>query len=234
MRSFGRVLLVAAASLGSALAQDAEQIMERVRIGATLQHNDLEGKIRKRGTPDTSVALFLKGKNIQFQYSQNGGAWQIFHMRLGRGQYDLFEIVGGKTRGFPGSKLAQPIAGSDLTYEDLSMRFLYWPNPSIEGEEKVGVFDCWKIRVDNPGGGGAYRTMYVWVSKKHGAFVKVQGFDRNGDIVKEFKVEDVMKLKDGSYTLRKMEVASYARKRVSGRSELSFEPPTKPKLRGPR
>jgi hypothetical protein len=220
-----------------AFAQDAKQIMERTRMGAKLQHNDLQGKLTKRGMPDCPVYLFLRGENIQFWCDvPQGGKWErkSFHLRMGDDKPELFENMGGKQRRFARDKIAQPIAGSDLTYEDLSMRFLYWPNPSIEAEEKVGLFDCWKIRVDNPGNDGAYRTVYVWVSKKHGAFVKVQGFDRRGNIVKEFKVEDVMKLKDGSYTLRKMEVASYANKRVSGRSELTFESPTRPSLKGPR
>lgn len=229
--------LIAALSLAIALicpafSQSAEQMMERARIGATLQNADLNGKISGPGGK-TDVALFLKGKNIQFQFLQNK-QWVPFHLRLGDDQFDLFEFRNGKTLRFPSEKLMQPIAGSDITYEDLSFRFLYWPNPKLEGSERVGPHDCWKIRVNNPGGKGAYALTYVWVHKEYGAFMKVEGFDRSGKRIKRFEVESVMKLKDGNYTLRKMQVSTMNGDRAASNSYLTFDKPTGMRPSGPR
>ena len=113
---------------GGVRAQDADEILSAARYVATLQQQDLEGHIRKDGRK-APVGLFLRGKNIQFQYYDAGKkAWDIFHMRLNENRYDLFEMRDGKTFRFDEAKLGQAIMGSDLSYEDLAFRFLYGPN----------------------------------------------------------------------------------------------------------
>lgn len=81
------------------------------------------------------IEIFLKGKDIQFQFYENK-AWRVFHLRLNDDHNDLFEIIDGKTVDFPRAKLTESIAGTDLTYEDLALRFFYWPNPKLESTEK--------------------------------------------------------------------------------------------------
>lgn len=214
-------LLALSLMLAPGWGQDAEQLMERARIAASLQHADLNGHVSGPGGK-ADVALFMKGKNIQFQFYEKG-KWVPFHLRLGDDQFDLLEFKGGKTVKFPDSKLSAPIAGSDLTYEDLSFRFLYWPNPSLEGAERVSTHNCWKIRLNNPGRKGAYSVVYVWVHKEFGAFMKIEGFDRSGKRLKRFEVRDVQKLSDGSYTLKKMDVLSMNGNRTTSRSKLEFD-----------
>lgn len=223
--------LVAGLLVTGTKAQDAEQLMERARLAATLQHADLRGKVSGRGGK-TDVALFLKGKNIQFQFLEKG-KWVPFHLRLGDDQFDLFEFKGGKDVRFPAAKLGQPIAGSDLTYEDLSFRFLYWPNPKLEGAERVSTHNCWKIRVNNPGGKGNYGVVYVWVHQEFGAFMKIEGFDRTGKRLKRFEVREVQKAPGGGHTLKKMDISTMNGDRTTGRSKLEFEKP-KRTVPGPR
>jgi hypothetical protein len=221
---------------GNLRAQDAPdpvRVIEAARMAATLQHNDLTGKLTKDGKK-TDVALFLKGKDIQFQFSQSGGPWSVFHMRLADASYDLFEMVDGKTKRFPTEKLGQSIGGTDMSYEDLSFRFFYWPDPRYERLEAVKGRDCFKIRLNRPSGsGGRYEVVYVWVDVKSGAFMKIRGHDKKGVLLKEFSVEDVMQLSDGSWTLRKMQVSSYdSGGRRSGITDLLFEAPKKAGPRG--
>lgn len=216
-------MLALALIAGPASGQDAEQLMERARMAATLQHADLNGQVRGPGGK-TNVALFLKGENIQFQFLEKD-RWVPFHLRLGDEQFDLFEFRDGKTLRFPSAKLSERIAGSDMTYEDLSFRFLYWPEPQLEGAERVGTHDCWKIRVNNPGRKGDYSAVYVWVHKEFGAFMKIEGFDRGGKRLKRFEVESVMKLPEGDYTLKRMKVSSMNGNRATSHSYLEFEKP---------
>ncbi len=114
------------------------------------------------------------------------------------------------------------------------LRFFYWPKPLLEGAEKVNGEDCWKIRLNNPTKSGAYGVVYVWVHKKFGAFMKIRGHDRKGALRKEFIVDDIMRLKDGSYTLRKMTVASIYDDRRTGISSLLFDKPKKRRPAGLR
>lgn len=210
----------------SAPAQDAGAIMEGARMSASLTKLDkgLNGTIRK-GNRKTPLVVFLNGKNIQFQFEQNKGVWEIYHMRMGDSSTELFSIANGKTSKFPAGKLAQPIGGTDLTYEDLALRFFYWPGPVFEGSEQVGGQDCWKIRVNKPKGtAGAYEVAYVWIHKKYGAFMRIRAHDKSGGLIKEFQVEDVMQVKN-VWTLRKMQVASCdpATGRRTSITEVTFE-----------
>ncbi len=224
----------------AALAQqpDARQILEGARMSATLAKLDdgLSGNISKNGVK-TPVVLFLKEKNIQFQFQENKSEWRGFHLRMGDDNFNLMEVIDGKTVAFPPAKIVQPIAGTDLTYEDLAMRFFFWPNPQLEKEEDVGGQPCYKIRVDKPKGSpGRYEVVYVWVHKKFGAFMQVRGHDKTGGLVKEFQVEDVMKISDNLWTLRKMQVATCdpkTDKRVSI-TDVTFEAPKKAGPKGAR
>lgn len=216
---------------GVAAPPDAKAILEGARISATLTKLDdgLSGNLRK-GNQKTPVTLFLKGKDIQFQFAENNGPWRVFHMRIGEATFNLFEMIDGKTRGFPPDKLVQSIAGTDLTYEDLALRFFYWPNPKLEGQENVGGQSCYKIRVNKPrDSAGRYEVVYVWVHVKFGAFMKIRGHDKNGGVLKEFQVEDIMQIAKDVWTLRKMQVATHDP--ASGRrlsiTDVTFDTPKK-------
>ena len=207
-------------------------------MSATLTKLDegLSGNLRQ-GNRKTPVTLYLKGEDIQFQFSENASPWRIFHMRIGDEAFNLFEIVNGKTQRFPPEKLVAPIAGTDLTYEDLALRFFYWPNPKLEGEEDVGGQSCYKIRIDKPKGvAGRYKVVYVWVHRKFGAFMKICGHDKNGALVKEFQVEDVMQIAKDTWTLRKMQVATHdpATGRRVSITDVTFDSPKKAGPRGLR
>lgn len=232
------VLAISLFALLPAAAQqpDPKAILEGARMSATLTKLDdgLSGNLRK-GNQKTPVTLFLKGKDIQFQFTENKGALRIFHMRIGDADFNLFEIIDGKTKNFPPEKLVTPIAGTDLTYEDLAMRFFYWPNPKFEGQEDVGGQPCYKIRVDKPRGtAGRYEVVYVWVHTTAGAFMKIRGHDKNGGLVKEFQVEDIMQIAKDVWTLRKMQVATHdpANGRRISITDVTFDTPKKAGPRG--
>ncbi len=202
--------LVFPATAAENAAPSAQQILNGARMSASLTNleDGLSGSLRKSGAI-TPVKLYLKGQNIQFQFSVKEEPWRIFHLRMGDDTATLFEITGGKTLNFPPEKIVQPVAGTDVTYEDLALRFLYWPNPKLEGSEDVGGSPCYKLRVDKPRGTtGRYEVVYVWVHQKYGAFMRIRGHDKKGGLLKEFEVEDVMQVSDKVWTLKKMQVAT--------------------------
>ncbi|MEY4244579.1 MAG: hypothetical protein RLZZ245_2164 [Verrucomicrobiota bacterium] len=225
--------------IATAQAPSAERILEGARMAATLAKLDqgLSGTLRKGGK-STPITLFLKGEDIQFQFTEEKQPLRIFHTRIADEKFTLFEIKDGKTLEFPANKIVEPIAGTDLTYEDLALRFFYWPHPQLEGEENVGGQPCYKIRVDKPKNAvGRYETVYVWVHTKFGAFMRIRGHAKNGGLVKEFEVEDIMKVSDQVWTLRKMQVATCDPNKGGRRisiTDVSFDTPQKAGPRGIR
>ena len=235
--------LATAFSLVTASAQeppkaqpDPAHILEGARLAVALVElkDGLKGTLRK-GRKRVPVTLFLKGENIQFQFSENKQPWRIFHMRFGARETELFEFVNRKQIAFDHNKLVEPIAGSDLTYEDLAMSFFNWPNPKMIKVEKVAGQECFRIQVKKPKGAkGRYESVEVWVHVKFGAFMRVRGYDAKGGLLKEFQVEDVMQVEQNIWTLRKMQVSTHDPK--NGRrlsiSELTFDKPKDLKPRG--
>jgi hypothetical protein len=226
------MLLVPAA----AQQPDANALLAGARVSAALIKLDegLKGAIRKGGRK-VDLMLFLQGKDIQFQFSESKGAWEVFHMRIGEDKVGLWETVNNKPVEFPASKLTDPIKDTDLTYEDLSLRFLYWPGAVLEDKEDVAGQSCHKIRVNKPkGAAGRYEVVYVWVHEKYGAFMRICGHDKNGGMLKEFQVEDVMQINGDTWTLRKMQVSTHdpANGRRVSITDVTFDTPNQ--KAGPR
>lgn len=221
-------LVIATISTLSTMSVYADEAAERVlrgaRYAATLQHQDLHGKMKKDGRV-TPIALFLRGQDIQFQYNA-GGKDHRFHMRLQQNQFDLFEIIGGKTIKFKNAKLSEKINKTDLSFEDLSMRFLYWQKSSIVGEEKISGQKCHVVRLENPDKSGEYSIVRVWVHQKFGALMRVVGYSAAGHPLKQFQVTDLMKV-GKEYTLKRMRVDSLKNNKVSGTTYLEFDKPKK-------
>lgn len=237
MKIFQTILAAAflVSSFANAQAPDPNRILEGARLSAALTQLDegLQGNLSHNGRK-IPITIFLKGKNIQFQFKE-GGEWKVFHLRLNDDKYDLFQIIGGKTIDFPRNKLTESIAGTDLTYEDLALRFFYWPNPKLEGTENVAAQETYKLRLNKPSGAaGNYFSVYVWVHTKFGAFMKIHGYSKNSELLKEFLVEDVMKVSDDVWTLRKMQVSSYKGDRRISVTDMTLDKPSKGALKGLR
>ena len=204
----------------------ADKILATTRYAATMQtQQDLHGHMSKNGKR-TPLSLFLRNENIQFSY-QVKGKDNRFHMRLKQDRYDLLEIKDGKTTRFSDAKLSQNINGTDVSYEDLSMRFLYWKDTELEGEEKVNRQLCYKLRLNNPSKtAGKYRIVDVWVHKKHGGMMKLIGYNAAGMPLKKFLVTALMRVGKGKeYTLRTMRVSTVDAKsnKTTGITYLNFE-----------
>ena len=205
-------------------AQTAEEIMASVRQVAVLQGKQtLQGQIRK-GSRRIPLTLFLREKNIQF--ALNGGA-ERFHLRLNEDDQQLFAITGNKTHLFPASKIGQSIGGTDVSYEDLALKFLYWKNPRIVGRQRLNGQDCWRLHVANPDQAGRYREVSVWVTMKQRALMRVVGYGPRPEAIplKQFEITGVMKVND-LYTVKSMKVTSFNKeRRVDGITYLEFDKP---------
>lgn len=218
----------------SAQLPDADDVLRTARYVATLKDTDLKGSLQKSGTKGAvPIALFLReGQGIEFQV-YDGKIWNKFQLKLMDDEYDLFEGVGGQIKRFNKAKIAQPVMGTDLTYEDLAMSFLYWSGGKVLGSESLGIGrDAWKVQLVNPKAAGRYKTVDVWVHKKSGALMQIYGYQADGKCIKIFKVTEIMRVGGGEYSLKTMKVQSFgADGRTTGITSLEFE---KPKVATPQ
>lgn len=206
-------MLAAVLSLSPSFSQeaspDAGQLLKRVRQAATLQENkDVKGQIRRRSVK-VPFSMSLRGSLIAFQYQLNN-AWNRFDLKFrDRGQ-EILSWKDGKSGVLPVSRYTVPIAGTDVTYEDLSMRYLYWPKAKTVRDDAASTVkgrDCWIVQIPNPNPKvGQYAWVRAWIDKENGAMWQIDGIDGRGELAKRFTMDSVMKLKDGSWFFKRMKV----------------------------
>jgi hypothetical protein len=221
--------LLPAATLASALASaapvpdpSAEEIQQLVKISYIRQNMTLKGQLRNDETgAETPMVLAMLEKNISFRFENPP---QTINLDLNDQGFILREISKGKNSPVPKSKYTETIRGTDITYEDLSMRFLYWPRPIMLDKETVKHHTCWKLRLDNPDSSGDYAVALIWVNSGSGAIMRMEGYDRQGKLIKRYEVISGMKVGD-AWMLKQMRIETFnptTKKRV-GRTYLELE-----------
>ena len=133
---------------------------------------------------------------------------EILRIELIENKYKVTSVKDDHVVVVPTNRYHERVRNTDLTYEDLAMRFLIWPDPKLIGEEKAKGGNAWKIRCKNPIENDGYSVVDVWVSQRSGALVRMNGVNGDGVIVKSFEVESVQKYK-GEWILEMMNVRSF-------------------------
>lgn len=164
----------------------ADEVLKLVRYSYTLYDQDFEGVLRTSITHKVPFLLSLKPDHIRFIFSDPA---QAILVETKNRDFKLFEGEGGeKYAPVDASKYGEHVRGTDVTYDDLSMRFLYWPGARIVEEAKLKGRDTWLVRVRNPDGAGLYATVDCWIDKASGGMMKMMGYNRQGRPVRRFEV----------------------------------------------
>ncbi len=190
----------------SALADDPRQDMtaDRLLAGvryATANQKDLSinGRVRKNSTK-VPFGIHLKDGNIYFSYSQDGSKWDTFELRFKQKAQELYTYENGKPKKFTSKRYGETIPGTDITFEDLSLRFLYWPNGQILPQDHTSFIKgrkCYVVNLPNPApGNGAYAWIRAWIDEESGALMQIDAFDEKGRHLKRFTITSVMKTQD--------------------------------------
>lgn len=192
-----------AAPVFHAAGEDAQEILSKVKLSQSAQYRVLDGQVR-HGETLIPFRLTLDGGEIRYEFANPD---QTLVLQLGEKGSRLEEITKkGAERVTTDAQYDQTIRGTCITYEDLSMRFLYWPVAKVVGEEIMLTRNCWKLRVE-PGSvkNSQYGSVLLWVEKQSGALVRVETYDRAGNLVKRFEVKSVQKI-EGGYILKQMRI----------------------------
>jgi len=189
------------ASLAAAPPPTAKEILDSVRMLESRQQIDLEGQLRE------------EEKVIPFHISQNGPLIrysftdpdEVLQLRLGENGSRLDLVTDGGTEKFPAEKLKEKVRDTGITYEDLTLEFLYWENARPLGEETVRTRSCWKLQVVAASKDSQYWNVVIWVDKASGALMRMDGYDWDGKLAKRFEVVSAQKI-DNRWFLKQMRV----------------------------
>lgn len=180
---------------------DAEEILKSARVNPLGQPVVLSAQLRAGGQKVPFQIVVRDGK-ISYVFENPS---QEILLGLGEESSTLEERKGGRTSPVAPARYDDSVRGGLLTYEDLALRFLYWRNPKLLGEEKIGPRTAYKIEIPAPPSATEYGVVRVWVDKSQGALMKIEGYDRNGRLSKKFSVVSVQQI-DGQWMLKQMSV----------------------------
>jgi hypothetical protein len=181
-------------------APDSKAILKSVRIAQAAQNRTVTGRLRTGGTA-IPFTLQMEGNTIRWQFADPP---QALILRLGENDSRLEEVGTGK---ISGTRFDDKVRGSDVSYEDLSMRFLYWPTAEVEGEQTMVLTKCWIVRVEPPAKNDSqYGKVKLWISKADGALMQAEAYHGSGQLARRFKVLSGQKTEDGLWMLKQMRI----------------------------
>jgi hypothetical protein len=179
----------------------AQEILESVRMLETRQQLDLDGQLRQ---DDAVIPFHLTQSGPLIRYSFSDPE-EVVELRLSENNSRLDLVTDAGNEKFPAEKLNDKIRGTGVTYEDLALKFLYWPGGRVLSDETVHARSCWKLQLAAPSRDSQYTNVFLWVDKKSGALMRMEGYDANGKLAKRFEVVSTQKI-DNRWLLKQMRV----------------------------
>ena len=212
-------LALLALGLRAEPAPSAKEILDQVRLQQSLQQLDLEGQLRTDATV-IPFRLTQTGPVIRYTFVNPP---EVVQLRLGENSSRLDLVTENSTKKFASSRLDERIDATGVTYGDLALRFLYWPNAQVVGAETVRTRACWKLRLPAPSPNEQYGSLLLWVDQESGAMMRMEGYDWRGQLTKKFEVISAQKI-EGRWFLKQMriEVLEPGTKKVQSRSYLEI------------
>jgi len=195
------ISLAFVSSVYAAPTPPAKEILDSVRLLESRQQIDLEGQLREN---EKVIPFHLTQTGPLIRYSFTDPE-EVLQLRLGENGSRLDLVTDAGAEKFPPEKLEEKIRGTGISYEDLALKFLYWENARVLGDETVRTRSCWKLQLVAPSRDSQYWNVVIWVDKASGALMRMEAYDWDGKLVKRFEVISAQKI-DNRWFLKQMRV----------------------------
>ena len=196
------ILALALVPLASAEpAPSAQEILANVRMRQAQQQIDLQGQLRENDVV-VPFRLVQNGPTVRYIFSNPDEALQL---QLGEKNSRLEEISGTGSGKVTPAQFDRRIRGTNLTYEDLALKFIYWPDASVVGEENIRTRNCWKLQLRPPSRDSQYGSVLLWIDKNSGALMRMEGYNAMNQMIRRFEVISAQKI-DNRWFLKQMRI----------------------------
>ena len=179
----------------------AKEILDSVRMLESRQQIDLDGQLRENEKV-IPFHLTQDGPSIRYSFTDPD---EVLQLRLGESGSRLDLVTDNSAQKIPAEKLKEKVRGTGITYEDLTLEFLYWENARVLGDETIRTRSCWKLQVVADSRDSQYWNVVIWVDKASGALMRMDGYDWDGKLAKRFEVVSAQKI-DDRWFLKQMRV----------------------------
>ena len=197
------VAIVMVSQTAARADEQAAQILNGIRLADISQ--ELDGRLRKQDGTTIPFRLRAGGDELIFSFTN---PTELLRLTLNDNGSNLTLQAGDRERVISGARLNDSVRGTDITYQDLALRFLYWKNSRVEGEQNIRTFPCWMILLQQNNPNIAYASVRVWVAKQSGALLRAEAYDAQSRLVKKFEVISGQKI-EGKWFLKQMRIERY-------------------------
>ena len=198
-----------AAPAASTPALTAADILHAVREGQSGRHEALDGQLRDDSNDKVfPFRLVADGPLVRYEFAGKPPVTVQVQYKVDSSTLDESGPGGGK---MTPANFDKRILGTDLSYEDLALHFIYWSKATIEGEDRfltLGARSAWRLRLESPTKHTQYSSVLLWVDKESGALLKAEGFDWQNKLCKRFTVVSGQRLEDKWY-LKQMKIEAF-------------------------
>ncbi|HYY27687.1 MAG TPA: outer membrane lipoprotein-sorting protein [Chthoniobacterales bacterium] len=202
--------------------EDPNAILEQIRSAQAEISRPLSGRLRPENGDAIPFQLQLKGSEFVYSFTNPPETIRLLLTDTGSVMTD---DKSGRQQTVAGSKFTQSVRGTDITYEDLSLRFLYWKNARYEGEQSVRTITCSVILVQPASRNSAYGSVRLWIAKNRGALIKAEGYDWQGKLIKRFEIISAQQI-EGKTIFKQLRIERLDPQtgKVVSRTYLELEP----------
>jgi hypothetical protein len=198
------LLALAVTSAFAVSFPDAKDILESVRLRQSEQELELQGQLREN-EKIIPFRLTQTGPVIRYSFTNPDETLQL---RLGDNDSRLEEVTRGGIEKITGAQFDHKVRGTGVSYEDLALKFLYWPDAKVTAENSIRTRNCWKLELKAPSRQSQYGNVWLWVDKSGGALMRMEGYDWKGQLAKRFEVISAQKI-DGRWFLKQMRIEEF-------------------------
>lgn len=183
----------------------AEKLLREARLRPTANPITLNAEIRGC---EESLPLIFKIEKGQIEYDFRDPEEKVI-LNLGKNETSLTDLQQGKRSFLSSEQRYHEIRNTGVTYDDLSLGFLYWPHPKLTRSERLrGITASVLELAPQAADHGPYGSARLWLDENSGAPLRIEGFDKKGNLLKRFEVISAQKI-DGLWTLKEMRIETF-------------------------
>ncbi|HEY8241421.1 MAG TPA: outer membrane lipoprotein-sorting protein [Kiritimatiellia bacterium] len=106
-------------------------------------------------------------------------------------------------------ELSAPVRGTDISWMDLSLSFLWWPDGTTVGAEEVRSRACYVVDAPAPGGVFAgCKGARLWIDPQIHILLRADAYGTDGNVMRRMEVKSFKKI-NGRWVIQNIEIESY-------------------------
>lgn len=105
--------------------------------------------------------------------------------------------------------LFDTIQGTDITWIDLTLSFLWWPNGAITGSDEIKGRTCLIVKIPAPKEQSHnYSYVLLWIDQAMPMLLQAEGYNAENELIRRMWVKSLKKIND-KWMIKDLEIQSF-------------------------